>query len=88
MGSNDSADNESKFILTADALNKALPDMSMATRAVHADDFVNPHRAIAPPMHVAVNFRYARDPENLVPEDNKDVRASAQLTEVCSDTLR
>ena len=74
MGSNDSIDHGSKFILTADALEKALPDMGMATRAVHADDFVSPHRAIAPAMHVAVNFRYARDPEDLVPEENKDVR--------------
>jgi hypothetical protein len=75
MGSIDAPERASKFILTAEALNKALPDMHMATRAIHADDFVSPHRAIAPGMHTAVNFRYARDPEDLVPEENKDVRA-------------
>lgn len=75
MGSIDAPENASKFILTAEALNKALPDMHMATRAIHADDFVSPHRAIAPGMHTAVNFRYARDPEDLIPEENKDVRA-------------
>jgi hypothetical protein len=85
MGSNDSTDNGSKFILTAEALNKALPDLSMATRAVHADDFVSPHRAIAPAMHVAVNFRYARDPKDLVPEENKDVRVSTRSLDFCSD---
>ena len=73
MGSIDDTDNGSKFVLTAEALNKALPDMHPSTRAIHADDFVTPHRAIAPGMHTAVNFRYARDPEDLVPEENKDV---------------
>ncbi|OQE23102.1 hypothetical protein PENSTE_c009G02053 [Penicillium steckii] len=63
------------FVLTAEALEKALPDMSMATKAVHADDFVSPHRAIAPGMHVAVNYRYARDPENLVEMENIDPNA-------------
>lgn len=59
--------------MDADTLNKVLPNMSMATRAIHADDFVTPHRAIAPAMHVAVNFRYARGPDDLVPEENIDV---------------
>ncbi|KAJ5376521.1 hypothetical protein N7509_013407 [Penicillium cosmopolitanum] len=75
MGSNGTTQNGSNFVLTGDALHKALPDMGMATRAVHADDFVTPHRAIAPGMHVAVNFRYARDPDNLVPEENNDPNA-------------
>jgi cystathionine gamma-synthase len=75
MGSINASDNSSLFVLTADALNKALPGMHPATRAIHADDFVSSHRAIAPGMHTAVNFRYSRDPEELVPEENKDVRA-------------
>jgi hypothetical protein len=73
MGAINASDNPSKFILTAEALNNALPEMHMATRGIHADDFVSPHRAIAPGMHTAVNFRYARDPDELVPEENKDV---------------
>ncbi|KAJ4118581.1 hypothetical protein NW765_017468 [Fusarium oxysporum] len=60
------------FVLTAQALHAALPKMAMATRAIHADDFASPHRAIAPPMQVAVNYRYHRDPEQLVPMENKD----------------
>lgn len=75
MGSINASVNSSQFVLTADALNKALRDMHPATRAIHADDFVSPHRAIAPGMHTAVNYRYPRDPEELVPEENKDVRA-------------
>lgn len=73
MGSIESSG--SNFVLTADALKKALPDMHPATRAIHADDFQANHRAIAPAMHTAVNFRYARDPEDLVPEENEDVRS-------------
>ncbi|KAJ6017312.1 hypothetical protein N7451_000691 [Penicillium sp. IBT 35674x] len=63
---------DTKFVLTAEALNKALPDMHPSTRGIHADDFFTPHRAIAPAMHTAVNFRYARDAEDLVPEENND----------------
>ncbi|KAJ5397084.1 Cys/Met metabolism PLP-dependent enzyme [Penicillium cosmopolitanum] len=64
-----------KFILTGDALDRALPNMSMATKAIHGDDFYSPHRAIAPGMHVAVNYRYARDPESLKYMDNLDPNA-------------
>ncbi|KAJ5733889.1 hypothetical protein N7493_002675 [Penicillium malachiteum] len=75
MGSINTPDDGLGFVLTAEALNKALPTMHPTTRAIHADDFVTPHRAIAPGMHTAVNFRYARDPEHLVPEENKDPNA-------------
>lgn len=61
------------FVLTAETLNKALPKMHFTTQAVHADDFVSPHRAIAPAMHPAVNYRYARDPDELVEMENDDV---------------
>lgn len=60
----------------AGALAEALPTMAMATKAVHADDLISSHRAIAPPMHVAVNYRYARDPDHLVPMENKDASPS------------
>lgn len=71
------------FVLTAEALQKALPDMAMATRAIHADDFVSSHRAIAPGMHVAVNYRYARDPDNLVELENVDVSSLANCVRLC-----
>ncbi|KAF2844430.1 cystathionine gamma-synthase [Plenodomus tracheiphilus IPT5] len=62
-------------VLTAESLQNALSDMAPATRAIHADDFYSPHQAIAPAMHVAVNYRYARDPDNLVPMENLDPNA-------------
>ncbi|OJJ99195.1 hypothetical protein ASPACDRAFT_1881225 [Aspergillus aculeatus ATCC 16872] len=47
----------------------------MTTHAIHADDEFSAHRAIAPPMHVAVTYRYARDPAHLIPMENKDPNA-------------
>lgn len=48
-------------------------DLSLASRAVHADDGIAAHRAVAPAMHVSTTFRYARDPERLDPDDVIDV---------------
>lgn len=62
-------------VLTAKRLAETLPSMAMATKAIHADDFASSHRAIAPAMHVAVNYRYDRDPEKLIQGENKDVCA-------------
>ncbi|CAG9945071.1 unnamed protein product [Clonostachys rosea f. rosea IK726] len=75
MAANSDNADASNFVLTADALNQALPLMGPSTRAVHADDFYSPHRAIAPGMHVAVNYRYARNPDDLVPMKNDDPNA-------------
>ncbi|KAK0718790.1 Cys/Met metabolism PLP-dependent enzyme-domain-containing protein [Apiosordaria backusii] len=50
-------------------------ELSMASRSVHADDYINNHQAVAPPMHVSTTFRYNRDPEQLRPWDNLDPNA-------------
>ena len=47
--------------------------LSLATRSVHADDYINSHRAVAPPMHVSTTFRYSSDPDKLVVWENQDV---------------
>ncbi|KAJ3470529.1 hypothetical protein MRS44_000628 [Fusarium solani] len=49
MGSVQEDATSKNFVLTAQALHKALPRMGMATRAIHVDNFSSPHRAIAPP---------------------------------------
>ena len=46
---------------------------SMATRAVHSDDGIAAHRAVAPPMHVSTTFRYDSDPDQLQTWYNVDV---------------
>ncbi|PWY83156.1 cystathionine beta-lyase [Aspergillus sclerotioniger CBS 115572] len=59
----------------AETLAEALPTMALATKSIHADDCFSAHRAIAPAMHVAVTYRYARSPNNLIPLENKDPNA-------------
>ena len=82
MGTNSTRETD-KFVLTANALHKALPKFHFSTQAIHADDFVSPHRAIAPAMHPAVNYRYTRDPDQLVEMENDDVRDRTSTREPC-----
>ncbi|OIW35485.1 cystathionine gamma-synthase [Coniochaeta ligniaria NRRL 30616] len=49
--------------------------LSIASLSVHADDYINSHRAVAPPLHTSTTFRYARDPDDLKPWDNHDPAA-------------
>ncbi|KAK3394036.1 Cys/Met metabolism PLP-dependent enzyme-domain-containing protein [Podospora didyma] len=44
--------------------------LSLASRSVHADDYINNHQAVAPPMHVSTTFRYSENPDDLVPDSN------------------
>ncbi|EGS23618.1 putative pyridoxal phosphate binding protein [Thermochaetoides thermophila DSM 1495] len=46
------------------AFNKKL---SLASRSVHADDHINKNPDVAPPMHVSTTYRYAANPDDLVP---------------------
>ena len=48
--------------------------LSLSARTVHADDYLNSHPAVAPPMHVSTTFRYNRDPDRLEPWLNINVR--------------
>ncbi|KAK4187983.1 Cys/Met metabolism PLP-dependent enzyme-domain-containing protein [Podospora australis] len=50
-------------------------ELSLASRSVHADDYINNHQAVAPPMHVSTTFRYNRDPDQLRPWDNLNPNA-------------
>lgn len=44
------------------------------TRAIHADDGLNAARDVTPPLHVSTTFRYADDPNDLVPASDAVVR--------------
>ncbi|RSL60860.1 hypothetical protein CEP54_006529 [Fusarium duplospermum] len=63
MGSVQEDTTSKNLVLTAQAIHNALPKMGMVTRTIHADDPSSPARVIEPPMQVAVNHRYHRDPE-------------------------
>lgn len=51
-------------------------ELSLSSRSVHADDRINTHPAVAPPLHASTTFRYARDPDELVPWSEVDVSLS------------
>ncbi|KAJ4127398.1 hypothetical protein NW765_017350 [Fusarium oxysporum] len=72
MASNETNGKPDNFVFTAEALQKTPSSMGMATRAIHADDFLSPHHAIAPPIHATVCYRYSRNPDNLVPKVTDD----------------
>ncbi|ROW18249.1 hypothetical protein VPNG_00223 [Cytospora leucostoma] len=50
-------------------------ELGLSSRAVHADDYINNHRAVAPPLHVSTTYRYSRDPDRLRQWDNTDEHA-------------
>ncbi|KAF2662010.1 PLP-dependent transferase [Lophiostoma macrostomum CBS 122681] len=49
------------------------PSLHPATAAIHADDSINTHTDVAPPIHTSTTFRYPRDPDDLdpVPEEGE-----------------
>lgn len=48
-------------------------ELNLASRAIHADDHISAHRAVAPAMHVSTTFRYSRNPDDLKQWSNLDV---------------
>ncbi|KAI0874476.1 pyridoxal phosphate-dependent transferase [Hypoxylon argillaceum] len=49
----------------ATALASRLQHLSISAQTIHADDFLNSHSAVAPPMHVSTTFRYSQNPDDL-----------------------
>lgn len=49
--------------------------LGLSSLAVHADDYINNHRAVAPPLHTSTTFRYDSDPDKLRAWDNTDPNA-------------
>ncbi|KAI0193821.1 pyridoxal phosphate-dependent transferase [Astrocystis sublimbata] len=49
----------------ATALASRLQHLSLSAQTVHADDYLNSHSAVAPPMHLSTTFRYSRNPDEL-----------------------
>ncbi|KAI0842232.1 PLP-dependent transferase [Hypoxylon sp. FL0890] len=56
--------------VTATALASRFQHLSLSAQTIHADDFLNSHQSVAPPMHVSTTFRYSRDPDELRPWAN------------------
>lgn len=49
------------------------PDVGISTRSLHADDAFNVATDVAPPLHVATTYRYAANPDDLVPARDRSV---------------
>ena len=64
---NDLSDN-----LQATQLSNSSPKYSNSTVALHADDHLNRSSDVAPPVHLSTTFRYAADPNDLIPAEDED----------------
>lgn len=49
----------------ADHPLQEIAELSLSTKTIHADDFLNKGQDVAPPLHVSTTFRYNRDPSKL-----------------------
>lgn len=49
--------------------------LSLSSKAIHADDFLNHGQDVAPPLHVSTTFRYNEDPDKLQPWATLDVNS-------------
>lgn len=71
----------------------SLAKMSLSSRTIHADDYLNKNSDVAPPMHLSTTFRYNQDPKTLKTWKERTVRSSPsskpvnQLTNI-KDTSR
>jgi hypothetical protein len=54
-----------------------LANLSLSSKTVHADDYLNKSRDVAPPLHVSTTFRYNQDPDQLKVHRGEDVRSYA-----------
>jgi hypothetical protein len=48
-------------------LNTGLTTLSLSSKTIHADDFLNIGPDVAPPLHVSTTFRYNNNPDALIP---------------------
>lgn len=50
-----------------------LQHLSLSAQTIHADNYLNTHQAVAPPMHVSTTFRYSDNPDELKQWQNDNV---------------
>lgn len=56
-----------KFVNIAPPSRSSAIDSRLTTAVIHADDHIAPTTDVAPAIHVSTTFRYAPDPDNLIP---------------------
>lgn len=50
-----------------------MANLSLSSKTIHADDFLNHGQDVAPPLHVSTTYRYNKDPDKLVAWADLDV---------------
>lgn len=53
-------------------------DLSLSSKTIHADDYLNNGTDVAPPLHVSTTFRYNKDPNALQVLAELDVSRQSQ----------
>ncbi|KAF2168526.1 hypothetical protein M409DRAFT_21276 [Zasmidium cellare ATCC 36951] len=48
-------------------------NLSVSTLGIHADNPINYYQDVAPALHVSTTYRYASNPDNLVPEHEVEI---------------
>jgi hypothetical protein len=61
-----SSEHDNKIDHNADhGLSTLSRHLSLSSKTIHADDYLNRGTDVAPPLHVSTTFRYNRDPDAL-----------------------
>lgn len=56
-------------------IESELAKLSLSSKTIHSDDFLNIGHDVAPPLHVSTTFRYSNNPDALLPAADREVRA-------------
>ena len=56
-------------------IERELAKLSLSSKTMHSDDFLNIGHDVAPPLHVSTTFRYSNNPDALLPAADREVRA-------------
>jgi hypothetical protein len=62
------------------SINQGLTALTLSSKTIHADDYLNKGRDVAPPLHVSTTFRYNRDPDALQTLTSVDVSSRSAST--------
>ena len=54
-------------------IENELTKLSLSSKTIHADDFLNAGHDVAPPLHVSTTFRYSNNPDALLPAAEHEV---------------
>jgi len=60
----------------------AMANLSLSSKTIHADDFLNVGQDVAPPLHVSTTFRYNKDPDKLKTHTEHEVSVLCKIKQL------